>query len=52
MVGWGQLKDGLQPSWMLGFTFLKTILHPRLYPLFVFATSKKEPKQACVLILV
>ena len=38
MVGWGLLKDGWEPAWMLGFTFSKPVLYPRLYPRFAFDT--------------
>jgi hypothetical protein len=38
MVGWGQLKVGPQPAWMLGFQFPKIDPFPGLFPGLVFAT--------------
>jgi hypothetical protein len=40
MVGWGQLKEGLKPAWMLGFLFLNVFSFPGLFPGFAFDTPR------------
>lgn len=37
-MGWGQLKDWLQPAWILGFHFFKVVSFPGLFPGLVFDT--------------
>jgi|GEM_PF-3268035 len=38
VVGWGQMKDGLKPAWILGFNLKNIFSFPRLFPRFAFDT--------------
>ena len=37
-MGWGLLNDAWEPACILGSSFSKLVLYPRLYPHFAFDT--------------
>ena len=41
-MGWGQLKDGFKPAWMLGYTYYSVILFPDLFPGIAFDTHELQ----------